>query len=166
MIAQRPTSRGFSLVEAILSVAFIAFVLSAAMQVLRQSNLWQYKAAERARGAALADGLMSEIMQQAYEDPGGTVLFGHEVGESSTSRASCNDVDDYDGWTESPPQNQDGTAMSNLSGWTRSVAVVWVNVSAPTTTSLIETGAKRITVTVKHNSVPVAVRTAVRTKAS
>ena len=53
----------------------------------------------------------------AAEDATGPVLFGHEIGEATTSRASCNDVDDYNGWTETPPQNQDGTSMSNLSGW-------------------------------------------------
>jgi MSHA pilin protein MshD len=126
----------------------------------------QAKSGDRARGAALADALMAELMAQAYQDSGAGVLFGREAGESTTTRSGCDDVDDYNDLSESPPQNKDGTTISNYSGWSRSVAVVWVSTTDTTTASLVESKVKRITVTVRHNGVPVAVRTAVRTKLS
>ncbi len=74
-------------------------------------------------------------------------------------------MDDYNGWSESPPQFADGTAMPNLANWSRSVQVAFVNPTNLSQTSTTETGAKRITVTVTHNGVVVATRVAVRTDA-
>src|ERR1051325_1364683 len=59
---------GFALMEAGIGVGIVAVMFGAAMSTLSMSSQYQYKAAEKARGAALADGLMAEIMQQAYED--------------------------------------------------------------------------------------------------
>lgn len=110
-------------------------------------------------GGLLASGLMSEIMALAYQDPFlPTIALGPEAGESTTSRANWNDVDDYNGWTESPLQNKDSTVIPNTVGWTRSVVVTWVSSGNPTQISLVETGCKCITVTVKHNGVVVATR--------
>jgi len=92
-------------------------------------------------------------------------LFGREVNELLSSKANYDDVDDFNGWSESPPQDRDGTVMSGLSGWQRSVVVDWVVAADPTQVSLSETGAKRVTVTVKHKGITIATRVAIRTNA-
>jgi MSHA pilin protein MshD len=113
----------------------------------------------------LADGLIWEIMTKDYQDPSlPTLVLGPELGE--TSRSQYDDVDDYNGLVESPPQNKDGTTIPNLTNWTRSVLVEWVDPNNVTgAASLTETGCKRITVTVKFRSATLATATAVRTNA-
>src|SRR6185503_8641398 len=111
--------RGFTLIEAVIATVIVAVMLAAALQTVAVSARTQGKSSDASRGAALAAGLMAQL----YVDSGALPLFGHEVGEVTTNRSACNDVDDYNGWTESPPQNRDGTTISNYSGWTRSVVV-------------------------------------------
>jgi MSHA pilin protein MshD len=74
-------------------------------------------------------------------------------------------VDDFDGWTESPPQLKDETVVAELSGWQREVSVQRVSAANPSQLVAGESGAKRITVTIKHNRLIVATRVAIRTKA-
>jgi MSHA pilin protein MshD len=151
--------RGFTLIEATLSTIIVAMMAATALTTVRLSVRSQFKSSERATGGLLASALMAEIMALPYQDPSlPTVTLGPEAGESTTSRAAWDDVDDYNGWSESPLQNKDGTTIANTTNWQRSVEVVWVNSGNPTTLSAIETGCKRITVTVKHNGVIAAKR--------
>jgi MSHA pilin protein MshD len=157
--------RGLSLVETVVSCALVGVLLVAAMRSVGASVFSQYRTAERGTGRLLADGLMAEILAKNYKDPGSTPQLGRESGESSTSKANYNDVDDYRDWSESPPQFADGTAMPDLADWRRTVAVDWVDPLDLSETKLWDTGAKRITVTVQHNGVVVATRIAIRTEA-
>ena len=56
-------------------------------------------------------------------------------------------MDDYNGWTESPPATRAGVAMAGYAGWTRSVVVAYVDPSA-LVVSATATTIKRVTVTV------------------
>jgi hypothetical protein len=109
---------------------------------------------------------MTEILQHSYEDPDGSPVFGPEAGETGGTRAAYDDVDDYDGWTATPPQQRDGTAIPKGAGWTREVAVDWVQSNNLTLGSMTDTGVKRITVTVKYNDLVAASLVAVRTSAA
>src|SRR3954468_25095313 len=97
----RAAQRGFTLIEAVFATVIVGVMLAAALQTVAVSARLQAKSGDKARGTALADALMSEILAQAYEDPNGSVLFGREVGEGTTTRSSCDHVDDYNGWSES-----------------------------------------------------------------
>lgn len=137
----------------------VSMMAATALTTVRLSVKSQYKSSERAAGGLLASALMAEIVALPYQDPNlPTLALGTEAGEATSSRATWNDVDDYNGWTESPLQNKDGTVIPNTTGWQRSVVVEWVNAANPTVTSLVETSCKRIAVTVKHNGVVVATR--------
>jgi len=151
--------------EAVVSCALVGVLLLTAMRTVGMSVLTQYQSSEQTTARLLADGLMAEILAKSYKDPDSTPQFGPESGESSTSKANYDDVDDYQGWSESPPQFADGTAMPDLTGWRRSVAVDWIDPSDLSQTKLWDTGAKRITVTVRHNDIVVATRIAIRTQA-
>jgi hypothetical protein len=115
------------------------------------------------RGRLFAEALMTEILQQSYQEPGATYVFGREAGESETIRTAYDDVDDYHGWTESPLAAQDGTALPNSANWSRTVTVEWIDPLDPKQVSGTETGAKRITVVAAFRSVPQATVIAVRT---
>jgi MSHA pilin protein MshD len=164
-IAAGRRSRGIAMVEVAVSILVIGLMAAAAVRTVAAARLVDYTAQQRARGRMLADGIIWEIMTKAYQDPTlPTLVLGPEAGE--TARSQYDDVDDYNGLTESPPQNQDGTTIPNLTNWTRSVLVEWVDPNNVTgSASLTETGCKRITVTVKFRSAIMATATAVRTNA-
>ena len=103
----------------------------------------------RFQAAALASQMIAEILQNRYEDPTGTPVFGPDPGEAGATRANFNDVDDYNSVTDSPPAAKDGTAFAGLTGWSRQVSVQYVD---PDTFAVsgTNTGLKRISVTVTN----------------
>jgi MSHA pilin protein MshD len=162
----RGRARGFTIVEVSVCVIIVGVMFSAVMQTVGQSAIMQFKVSERTSGMQLARMLMVEIMQQAYTEPSTTTTaLGPESGET---RPTFEDVDDYNGLSESPPVNMDGTAINvpSASTWRRTVTVVWVNPATLATASpQVETGVKKITVNVSHNGFAVATLTAIRSNA-
>ncbi len=159
-------ARAFTLIEAVGSVLIVAVMFVAVMSTVGAARMSQYKMSGRSRGTALAQDLMAEIVQASYEDPDGpSAGIGLDASELTASRATFDDVDDYDGWLASPPQQRDGTVIPDLPGWSRQVAVVWINKNDAANVVGGETGAKRITLTVKHNGMVMAYLVAVRTSA-
>jgi prepilin-type N-terminal cleavage/methylation domain-containing protein len=158
----------FSLIEVVVSIAVVSIMMVGTLQAVSASLKTQSVAFERAQGLFLAQDLMAEIQQQRYAEPNQIpVLFGPETGEVSLTqpavRTNLDDVDDYFNWTDSPPHARDGTALAGFdANWTRTSAVTWINPDTGST-SLAETGVKRITVTVTHNDKTVAVLTAIAT---
>ena len=159
------TAPAFTLVEVMMSVIIVGVMFAAALNTVGSARVGEYKIVGRNRGLLLAQDLMAEILQQAYDDPNGSVVFGAESGEGTSNRTDFDDVDDYHAWSKSPPQRKDGTVIPNLDGWERSVAVVWVNPDDLSQTVGSDQGAKRMTVTVTHNGVPAAALFAFRTSA-
>ena len=111
----------------------------------------------------LAASLMAEILQQAYLDPGAAPIFGREPLESTTTRVDADDVDDYTGLREAPPQNKDGTKLPGVSDWELQVNVTLVDPNDLTATSTTDLGAKRILVSAVHQGKVVAELWAVKT---
>lgn len=154
---------GIALVEAAFAVLIVGLMLVAAIQTVGASRLTQLKTADRARAQQLAAGLMAEILSQAYSQPGGGGVFGPESGEAGGTRAYFDDVDDYNGWTASSIEAKDGAVINGFAGWSRSVSVAWVDPADLMATSTVETGVKRVTVTVKKGALVVATLTSVCT---
>ncbi|MFM9996504.1 MAG: hypothetical protein ACKVU4_11985 [Phycisphaerales bacterium] len=156
--------RAFTMIEGIMSTVIVGVMMVAAMQTVAASRVVQFKTAERAQAALLAGEMMTEVMEQGYEDAVSPV-FGPEGGESTGTRASFDDVDDYHGWEEKPVETRAGVTVVGLEQWTRAVSVMRVAPGNLGVAALTETGAKRITVTIKHRDVPVFTLNAVRTSA-
>jgi MSHA pilin protein MshD len=169
--------QGFSLAETFVSVLLVGVSLAASMQtvgaVLRQRSSTN----DDTVAALLAQQLLSEVLSRPYLEPDDTPSFGPESGEDA--RADFDDVDDYDGWTESPPTDEEGTALDGLAGWSREVLVeevedsdplvadvrvgnvsVGIGLRIPNTT---DSGVKRITVTVMRNGTAVGSLVGLRT---
>jgi type II secretory pathway pseudopilin PulG len=157
---QRP--RAFTLIKAVISTVIVAVMFAAALNTVGASRITQYKASLAGQGRMFAESLMSEILQQGYREPGTTYVFGRESGELETSRAAYDDVDDYQGWSESPPVAKDGTALPNSANWRRTVTVEWVDPLDPKQVSATETGARRITVVAIFRDVPQATVVAIK----
>ena len=163
--------RGLTLIESTLSVVIVAVMLVAALRTLGSTARANDIQLRQQTAARLAHELMAEIIPSRYEEPwniatlviddglGGIINldpseklsvpgFGLETDEDDGStRSRFDDVDDFHGWSSSPPEDKDGTAVLNALGWTRSVTVTYANpvTLAPTA---IDTGIKRVTVTV------------------
>jgi type II secretory pathway pseudopilin PulG len=158
-------ARAFTLVEATLSVLIVAVMLVAALSTLGATGLLRRQTEQVAAGPLLAQELMNEILSKAYEEPVDSPQFGREEGESGGHREAWDDVDDYDGWSASPPEWPDDTPQVAFAGWERSVSVAWVDPAAPDQVHSSPTGVKRITVTVRRDGRMLGSLTALRTAA-
>ena len=155
--------RCFTLVETVLCIVVTGLMLVAALSAVAASRTGQYKIAERQRGSLLGQELMAEILAQNYIDPEGGTTFGTESGELTINRLNFDDVDDYHGWSASPPQDRDGTVIPDHEGWARQVTVKRVMEANLKQAVATDTGIKVITVTISHNGTPVATLEALRT---
>ncbi|HEX3356361.1 MAG TPA: hypothetical protein VHS31_05200 [Tepidisphaeraceae bacterium] len=158
---------GFTMIEATVSVLLVGVMLVASLMTAGQATLVRTGQQDAARAQTLANELLAQIVQNAYEQPGvTTTVLGPEAGET---RATFNDIDDFNGWTESPPADLSGAALAGFAGWTRAVVVEWITPSVAGTdftTSATETGLKRITVTVTAPSGRTASAVALRSRQS
>jgi type II secretory pathway pseudopilin PulG len=157
--------KGMSIVEAAVASAIVGVLLVAALRTVGSSVATQAQTAQRMSAQFLAEGMLSEATQKSYQDPDSAPRFGYESGESPSLKTTFDDVDDYDAWQESPPQNQDGTPMTGFDGWERQVTVEWIQAADVTQTAGSESGAKRVTVAVKFGGKVVTTQVAVRTAA-
>ncbi|MEX0613376.1 MAG: type II secretion system protein [Pirellulales bacterium] len=161
----RSIRRGLSLIEVVASTMIVGLMAVAALNSLGAATRSSQSIGNRAVALGLADELMSEILQTAYHDPSQTPVFGRESGEPAGPRSAFDDVDDYDGWNQSPPQYQDGTNMPDRADWRHRVAVTYVVPGNPTQTAGSDLGAKRIQVIVEYRDQILAEQVAVRTNA-
>lgn len=164
----QPQHRGFTLIESIISILVVAVMFVASMSVLSQSRLGRMIDADGMQGQLLAEALMSEILLQAYQEPVDDFSsLGLDTGEVAGDRSAWDDVDDYEGWAASPPQDKNGVALPGLSGWTRSVEASYVK---PNNLDIrivgANTGVKIIVVVVRHNGRQVAKLYSIRTGAA
>jgi len=161
----RPARRAFTLVEAILAIVIVS--------VMAVAILYTFGSGAKGRSvqtaAAVADGLaarlLSEIIQTRYSNPDGPNTFGPETAEINGTRSAFDDVDDYHGWTESPPKKKDGSTLPGLTGWQRSVTVENVDPATLAPAGATDTGLKRITVTVTDPQGRTTPMTALRSSA-
>jgi len=147
---RRPGSdRGMTLVEAVVSMLIVSIMLVAALTAVGSAARNKLAQASLRRGPALARDLMSEILPTHYVEPSAPPQFGPESGETGGgTREAFDDVDDYNGWSETTIQTKDGSALADLAGWSRSVAVTYVTPADLDTAVPTDAGLKRITVTV------------------
>ncbi|MFP4354908.1 MAG: prepilin-type N-terminal cleavage/methylation domain-containing protein [Phycisphaerae bacterium] len=146
--------RGFSLIEALISMILVGGLLVAALNAVGYAKAGQHRLATRRQGRLLAEDLRTEINLQPFQAPGtpeGMLATigpaGHEMGPD---RSRFNDADDYDKWSSSPPQLQDGTAIPWAANFTRSVSVKWSYFFSPHTTTATPTGMKLFQIEVHY----------------
>lgn len=159
----------FSLAETLISVILVGGLMVVALNTAGASLTTRKNMSSRGVAQLLAQELMTEIVQQTYLEPTDPPIFGREAGELATSRDLYDDVDDYDAWTASPPQNKDGTVIAGMTGWQRTVEVVWVRTNNLRLESASgeDSGVKRITVSVfDNNDVQVASLCGARTNSA
>ena len=138
---------GFTLIESVMSILIVGAMLVMVINTLGSSVRGRKIRQTQARAPALASQLMAEILQASYSDLTETPVFGREASESGANRSSFDDVDDYHNWSATP-QDKDGTTLTGMDGWTRSVTVQYVQPTDLSSVSATDQGIKLITVTV------------------
>lgn len=160
----RLASRGFSLIEVLISTLLTGLVLVGAMHCVGQVLESREVTADAVRADALAHQLMAEVLNSDYAEPDSGATFGPESGESTGNRARFDDVDDYHNWQASPPESRDGTALPGLTGWERRVTVEYVAANDLLDVLSDDDGVKRITVTVLKDGAVLSKLISLRTK--
>lgn len=155
--------RALTLIEVVASTMIVGMMCVAALNSLGAATRSSMSIGNRAVAAGLADELMAEILQTNYSDPNDTPTFGTEGTESSGTRTGYDDVDDYNGWNQSPPLARDGSQITNRTDWRQRVTVSYVVPATPTQTSVTDQGAKRIKVTIEYKDQVLAEQFAIRT---
>lgn len=158
--------RGFTLAEAAIASTILAVLVVAALNASGKLAEARYDQADKARARSLADAMVGEIQPKAYSEPsGGTTTLGPDAGEGPT-RATFDDVDDFNGDVESPPVDSSGVAVPGFTGWTRSVSVERVTPSGQAmVSSATDNGVLRVTVVVKKGNKEMARRVFLRSSA-
>lgn len=144
------TTRGMTLIEVVLAMVVLGMLLGSVAQGVSLSIRMQRSTAERVRGELLATDLLEWIVALPYSDPDAGTDIGPDAMEFPSNRTTFDDIDDFDGWYESPPQDVDGVDRGDLVGWARTVAVEWVTLGALDSPQVAETGVKKVTVTVTY----------------
>lgn len=141
--------RGLTLAESVVAMTILSVLGVAAVNTLAAARLDRVWTRQYATAHQLAEAMMAEILEKPYADPEvGVGSFGLDAGELGSDRLTFDDVDDYEGWTSSPPKRADGASIAGATGYTRAVRVVRVTLANPRTTSATETGLKCIVVDV------------------
>jgi len=158
-------SSGMTIIEVVLAMVLLSMMLGAVLSAVELSARTQHSTADATYARSLAADLLEEVCGFAYADPAGAAEFAVGGDENAADRSTFDDVDDFDGWSESPPIQSDGTPVPGSDGWTRIVNVKWVDPLDPSIESVTETGAKRVQVGVSRGGVTYAVITRIRTAA-
>ena len=151
---QRRREESFTLIELIITIAIAGIVLLSLSLALRENVRTLKQQKDMQSAAMLAEDLMGEIRAKNFADPQSPTSFGRE---ESLPRRNFDDVDDYAGWTSSPPQTIEGAPMTSYTGfWYRVTVtnVVATNFDSPQPPGA--TGFKRIIVVVSNSQVVVS----------
>jgi prepilin-type N-terminal cleavage/methylation domain-containing protein len=157
---------GFSLIELIISTLIMGVVLVTALKCVGSVVQSRTFVGDQVIGAALAQDLMAEILSQPYLDPDDPPVFGREGSESGGDRIDFDDVDDYDAWDRTAPEQKDGTKLAGRNDWRRAVAVDYVSPTNLTTTVGTDQDVKRVTITVSKDGRVMATLVGIRANVS
>ena len=87
-------SQGISMVEATISIVIVGTMMVAGLSAVGASARVQQRMTDSGRGVLLAQQLMSEIMQQSYEEPVDTPSFGRELTEGAVDQGTVEHIKD------------------------------------------------------------------------
>jgi MSHA pilin protein MshD len=128
---------GFTLIELVIVIVLVGAMM-AGMTALFMNNVGHsHRPFLAQRTLAVANAMMDEILRKRWNEAtplgGGCVNTGSAVcpagppvvaiGNDGETRATFDDIDDYNGLNQSPPQDSSATAMPGYAGFSVNVAV-------------------------------------------
>lgn len=141
--------QGATLLEIVMATLITGLMMVATLDGVGSVFQTHQHNADRLLAPGLAHELMAEVLSMPYKDPDGNSSgLGTDAGESGTSRADFDDVDDYHGLNTLGARAKNGTSQVGYTGWRQQVSVSWIEVLTGLPWILGDTGLKRITVTI------------------
>ena len=133
--------RGFTLVEALTAAAILAFVVAAITQAITAGQTQTYEALHDARGMALAEAMLEEVLAMPYADL--------DESDSESTRATFDDMDDYHGLNETAGNVVDANGAAYPDTYNRFSRVTTVDTGSVTVSDWSTTiNGKTVTVVV------------------
>ena len=142
MIKKQRFERGFTLVEVIIFIVVVGIALVGIFLFSHFSSKSSADPMLHKQAMALADAILEEILQKEYADPDGLPNV------VEPTRATMDDVDDYDGKTQTLFNSSSG-----VGGWPATLDSYQVSIVVSTDTTVVGTvalPAKRVAVTVSR----------------
>lgn len=135
-ILLRQKQSGFTLIETIIVIVLVGAMM-AGMTSLFMNNVGNsHRPFLRQRALAVANAFMDEIQHKRWNEAtpvgGGCVNSGVScptgpaitaIGADGEARSAYDDIDDYHGLNQSPPQDSAGVDMPGYAGFTVAVSV-------------------------------------------
>jgi MSHA pilin protein MshD len=129
--------KGFTLIELVLVITILGIAVSALMTYFVQGVGTSSQSQQRTVASTLAQALMEEIISKCWDETSTTVspcqgavtpsTVGADGGEG---RQLYDDVDDFNGMNNLPPQDSQGGSMTAYSGYSQQATVCYVDSSA------------------------------------
>ncbi|GAB5495150.1 MAG: hypothetical protein Phyf2KO_02300 [Phycisphaerales bacterium] len=157
-------THGFAMVEIVLATAIVGGLAAAAMTLAASSAGQKTRAANLARGRMLCRALAEEIATRPVTDwsdgaldldiSDGTFALKVDAGAvratlGTGNRSGFTTIDEYDGYSDSPPTDESGNVIPGYTGWSRGVEIDTVRFGNPDQAEGAETGLRKITVKVQ-----------------
>jgi MSHA pilin protein MshD len=110
-MSRRRAQAGVNMVELIIAIVVIGIACTGVLLVFAQTVRFSADPMIQTQALAIAEATLDEILARPLNDPSGGESGGSEEGSPSTAanRPLLDDVQDYDGLSNSPPQGQDGS---------------------------------------------------------
>ena len=125
----RAAARGFTLMESTLAVVIVAFGFLATMELFATCTAENQRSAQVTTAQMLTTNVQELTTGLAFKDPYyATARIGAEPGES---RATYNDVDDFDGFVSCPPIDATRAPIPELGQYTQYVQVMAIDPNRP-----------------------------------
>lgn len=112
---------GATLVELVVSIVVISIGLAGVLLVMNRNVSSSGDPMVQHQAIAIAEAYLEEILAKEFTDPDGGETGGPEAGET---RATYDDVNDYNGLVDTGARDQNNNAIAGLGGYTVSVSVV------------------------------------------
>lgn len=138
---KRCTELGATLIELIIAIVIISVALVGILVVMNRTTSSSADPMILDQSVAIANAYIEEIIARPFSDPDGS-----ETGES---RASFDDISDYNNLMDVGARDQSNTPIAGLEQYTVTVSVIPEAISSGALT-VSAANARRITVTVTH----------------
>ena len=121
MTVHHKSQRGVTLIELIFSIVILSVSLIGIMSVFYQTTTYSANPIVEHQAIAIAESYLEEILLQSYDDPDGA--------DGEASRNLFDDVNDYNGLSDTGVHDQQGNLVTTLSNYNVSVAVSGVSLT-------------------------------------
>ncbi len=130
--------RGFTLVEAIVSMLLISIAAIAMASAMGLAFSHSSDNLVHTKSVQLARSYLEEILARRFDEntPVGGLppcsalaVSCSSLGNDAETRSSYDDVDDYHGLDESPPQDAQGNVIAGFAGYRVRISVSYANAS-------------------------------------